>query len=46
VLRDAIATYQPKPSRDRNFALSGVGRGDGSSVANMPEEQLLEGFGA
>jgi predicted transcriptional regulator len=45
VLRDAIATYTPKPSQDRNFALSGVGRGDGTSIADVAEEELLEGFG-
>ncbi len=45
VLRDAIATYRPKPSPDRNFALSAVGRGDGTSIADVAEEELLEGFG-
>jgi predicted DNA-binding protein len=45
VLRDAIATYRPKPTQDRNFALSGIGRGDGTSIADVPEEELLEGFG-
>lgn len=45
VLRDAIATYRPRPAQDRNFALSGVGRGDGTSIADIPEEDLLEGFG-
>ncbi len=45
ILREAVATYQPKPSRDRNFALAGSGRGDGSSIADVPEEELLKGFG-
>jgi hypothetical protein len=45
VLREAVATYQPKPSQDRNFALAGSGRGDGSSIADVPEEDLLKGFG-
>jgi predicted transcriptional regulator len=45
VLREAVATYQPKPSQDRNFALAGSGRGDGSSIADIPEENLLKGFG-
>lgn len=45
VLREAVATYQPKPSQDRNFALAGSGRGDGSSIADIPEEELLKGFG-
>jgi hypothetical protein len=45
ILREAVATYQPKPSRDRSFALAGSGRGDGSSIADVPEEDLLKGFG-
>jgi hypothetical protein len=45
ILREAVATYQPKPSQDRNFALAGSGHGDGSSIADVPEEELLEGFG-
>jgi hypothetical protein len=45
VLREAVATYQPKPSQNRNFALAGSGHGDGSSIADVPEEDLLKGFG-
>jgi hypothetical protein len=45
VLRDAIAMYRPRPTQDRNFALSGIGRGGGTSIADVPEEELLEGFG-
>jgi hypothetical protein len=45
ILREAVASYEPKPSEDRGFALSGSGQGDGSSVADLPEEELLEGFG-
>ena len=45
ILREAVAMYQPKPSEDRNFALAGSGRGDGSSIADVPEEELLEGLG-
>ena len=45
VLREAIASYQPKPSHDGNFALAGSGHGDGSSIADIPEEDLLQGFG-
>jgi hypothetical protein len=45
ILREAVATYQPKPSRDRSFALAGSGHGDGSSIADVPEEELLKGFG-
>jgi predicted DNA-binding protein len=45
ILREAVAQYQPKPSEDRNFALAGSGQGDGTSIAAVPEEDLLEGFG-
>jgi predicted DNA-binding protein len=45
ILREAVASYQPKPTEDRNFALAGSGRGGGSSVADVPEEDLLAGFG-
>jgi predicted transcriptional regulator len=45
VLREAVATYQSKLSQDRGFALAGSGHGDGSSIADVPEEDLLEGFG-
>lgn len=45
VLREAVATYQPKPSEDRDFALAGSGHGGGSSIADVPEEDLLKGFG-
>jgi hypothetical protein len=45
ILREAVATYQPKPSDDRNFALSGSGQGDGTSIADVSQEELLKGFG-
>lgn len=47
VLREAIAQYKPKGSPDRNFAVVRSGRGGaGDSVADIPEEELLKGFGA
>jgi predicted transcriptional regulator len=45
ILREAVATYQPKSLQDRNFALAGSGHGDGTSIADVPDEDLLEGFG-
>jgi predicted transcriptional regulator len=45
ILREAIDTYEPKGLADRNFALAGSGHGDGSSIADVPERELLEGFG-
>lgn len=46
VLRAAIAAYQPKPGTDRAFAIEGCVAGDGSSVADVDEDELLRGFGA
>lgn len=48
VLREAVATYQPKPSSDRNFALAaGFSRidNDPRPISQIQEEDLLEGFG-
>ncbi|MGI8608028.1 MAG: ribbon-helix-helix protein, CopG family [Candidatus Dormibacteria bacterium] len=44
IVRSAIATYEAA-STARSFALDGVWTGDGSSVADIPEEELLKGFG-
>lgn len=46
VLRAAIAAYQPSPPADREFALGGCVTGDGSSVADIGEDELLRGFGS
>lgn len=45
VIRRAIRTYAPRQPADRDFALVGVGEGPGGSVADIPDEELLEGFG-
>lgn len=48
VLREAIATYQPEPIRDRDFALAaGFTRIDQDPlpISQIPREELLEGFG-
>jgi predicted DNA-binding protein len=48
ILREAVAAYQPKPSQDRNFALAaGFQRidGDPRPISEIPEEELLKGFG-
>jgi len=45
VIRRAIRTYEPQRPVDRNFSLVGSADGPGGSVAEMSEEQLLEGFG-
>ncbi len=49
ILREAVPAYQPKPSPDRNFALSGSGScridDDPRSISEIPDEELFEGFG-
>lgn len=45
IVRSAISAYESRP-RARQFALDGVWDGDGTSIADIPEEELLEGFGA
>jgi predicted DNA-binding protein len=46
VIRRAISTYTPRRSRDRDFSLARVARGSGTSVADLSEQELLEGLGA
>ena len=45
IIRDAIARYDRPYAGDRNFAMFDTGEGDGRSIADIPEEELLEGFG-
>jgi predicted transcriptional regulator len=49
VLREAIASYEPPIERDREFALAaGFPRidDDARPISDIPEDELLEGFGA
>jgi predicted DNA-binding protein len=49
ILREAIAAYRLPSSRDRSFALaSGFARVDHDArpILEIPEHELLEGFGA
>ncbi|MBI3973956.1 MAG: ribbon-helix-helix protein, CopG family [Chloroflexi bacterium] len=46
VLRDAIKAYVERAARERDFVMAGVAEGPGDSVADIPEEELLKGFGA
>jgi predicted transcriptional regulator len=46
VIRRAIATYAPEGTGGRDFAVAALGAGDGSSALDIPEDELLEGFGA
>jgi predicted transcriptional regulator len=49
ILRKAIASYHPQPSDDRDFALSAGFRridDDPRPISQIPEDELLEGFGS
>jgi predicted transcriptional regulator len=46
VIRSALAEYEQAHTAPRDFVLDGAWAGDGSSVADVPEEELLSGFGA
>lgn len=45
VLREALAAYDEQVLPDRDFALDGCVTGDGTSAADIPEEEYLKGFG-
>jgi 2-polyprenyl-6-methoxyphenol hydroxylase-like FAD-dependent oxidoreductase len=45
IIRAALAAYEESIKPDRNFALTGSWAGDGTSAADIPEEELLRGFG-
>lgn len=45
VIRRAIRSYEPAVRGDRNFAVVGSGEGPGDSVADYPDDELLDGFG-
>jgi predicted transcriptional regulator len=44
VIRSALAAYEMAHIASRDFALEGAWAGDGSSVADVPEDELLAGF--
>ena len=45
IVRAALSAYEQARKLPRAFALEGAWAGDGSSVADVPEEDLLVGFG-
>jgi hypothetical protein len=45
VLREALAAYDAQTPMNRDFAMDGVFDGDGTSIADVPDEELLKGFG-
>jgi hypothetical protein len=46
IVRAALSAYERTRTMARDFALEDAWAGDGSSVADVPEEELLAGFGA
>jgi predicted transcriptional regulator len=46
IIRAALSAYERSRANPRVFELEGAWAGDGSSVADVPEEELLAGFGA
>lgn len=49
ILREAVARYEPSASSDRELALAaGFERTDGDPrpISQIPERELLEGFGS
>jgi hypothetical protein len=45
IIRAALAAYEAQTGPDREFALAGSWTGDGSSIADVDEADLLRGFG-
>lgn len=46
IIRSAIQSYESKLAPDRNFALAETWEGDGTSVADVAEDELMQGFGS
>lgn len=46
LIRRAIRGYAPVRQGHRGFSLAGSADGPGGSVADMAEDELLDGFGA
>jgi hypothetical protein len=45
IVRAAVAAYEESVARDRAFELAGAWEGDGTSVADLTEADLLRRFG-
>lgn len=48
IIREAIDEYEPRPKRDRNFALAGQFEridDDPRPISEIPDEELMRGFG-
>jgi predicted transcriptional regulator len=45
ILREAMVAYEAVRTHERRFALAASWEGDGTSIADVPEADLLRGFG-
>ncbi|MGE3269754.1 MAG: hypothetical protein AB7P40_13465 [Chloroflexota bacterium] len=45
LIADLIRRYAVESGHERVFAMEGAGRGPGGSVADIPDEDLMQGFG-
>ena len=45
ILREAVRSYLVRTTPDRRFSLARVAEGDWSSVADLPDDDALAGFG-
>ncbi|MEO6043928.1 MAG: CopG family transcriptional regulator [Tepidiformaceae bacterium] len=45
VLREALSIYDGRSVPDRDFEMEGIFDGDGTSIADVPDDELMKGFG-
>lgn len=45
VLREALSVYDERSVPDRDFEMEGIFDGDGTSIADVPDDELMKGFG-
>lgn len=45
IIRTAIAEYERAHRPERTFLVEGSWQGDGTSIADVSEEEMLRGFG-
>ena len=45
LLRDLISRYAVESGHERVFAMDGIVEGPGGSIADIPDDELLKGFG-
>lgn len=45
ITRTALSAYDAMSTPDRTFTIFRAGRGDGRSIADIPDEELLREFG-